>query len=49
LSLSERFLFVKVLKEKAKEEKGEEVMKNALKVAGAVGLVALWIGTGGGF
>ena len=48
LSLSERFFLVKALEKKAKEEKGEEVMQSALKVAGAVGLVALWIGTGGG-
>ncbi|MFM7372219.1 MAG: hypothetical protein ACKO2Z_31425, partial [Sphaerospermopsis kisseleviana] len=49
LSLSERFLLVKALEQKAKDEKGEAALKNALKVAGAVGLVALWIGTVGGF
>jgi DnaJ-domain-containing protein 1 len=49
LPLSERFLLVKALEQKAKDEKGEAVLKNALKVAGAVGLVALWIGTGGSF
>ncbi|MBD2694229.1 J domain-containing protein [Anabaena catenula] len=48
LSLSERFLLVKALEQKAKDEKGEAALNNALKVAGAVGLVALWIGTGGG-
>jgi uncharacterized membrane protein YfcA len=39
----------KLIFQKAKEEKGEESRNKALKVAGAVGLLALLIGTGGGF
>lgn len=49
LSVSERFLLIKAFEQKAKDEKGEESRNNALKVAGAVGLLALWIGTGGTF
>jgi curved DNA-binding protein CbpA len=53
LSYSERFLFVKALEEKAKEEQkkkqNEQATANAAKVAGAVGLIALFIASGGNF
>lgn len=48
LSLPDRFLLYFALDEKAKAEKSEKARKDALKVAGAVGLVALFIASGGG-
>ena len=48
LSLSERFLLYLALDEKAKAEQSAKARNDALKVAGAVGLVALFIASGGG-
>ncbi|WP_338442556.1 J domain-containing protein [Synechococcus elongatus IITB4] len=48
LSLPDRFLLYFALDEKAKAEKSEKARQDALKVAGAVGLVALFIASGGG-
>ncbi len=49
LSMSDRVFLVTALEQKAKEAQGEESRNNALKAAGAVGLLALLIGTGGTF
>ncbi|MBD2169373.1 J domain-containing protein [Calothrix membranacea FACHB-236] len=49
LSPSERFLLVTALERKYKQEADNKKWDQALKVAGGIGLLAIIIGTGGGF